>query len=138
MADDEVMVSIVSSLQIIFSDAHKTLNLQPGSPRSISTYNAWLQTCCKDHLQCMRPSDIFRPTRCLEIFKEQGAISIRLNRTPDNSPYAVLSYCWGGDQNVKLVKKNIGRLSAGIDFSDLPATLKDAIKLTSDLHITFL
>ncbi|CAN9167534.1 unnamed protein product [Alternaria alternata] len=51
-------------------------------------------------------------------------------------PYAVLSYCWGGDQLSKTVKSNVEIVSIAI--KDLPQTIHDAILVTRQLKLEYL
>ncbi len=52
--------------------------------------------------------------------------------------YAALSYCWGGDQPVKLTKGTQQELENGIAISELPRTLRDAISVARDLGFNYL
>ncbi|KAF2500437.1 HET-domain-containing protein, partial [Lophium mytilinum] len=52
--------------------------------------------------------------------------------------YAALSYCWGGDQELKATASMIGNLIKGIPFSKLPKTIQDAIRTTWQLSLRLL
>jgi hypothetical protein len=52
--------------------------------------------------------------------------------------YATLSYCWGQENNYKLTVATEGDLVRGIAPSDLPATIRDAVKVTRMLGLTYL
>jgi hypothetical protein len=52
--------------------------------------------------------------------------------------YAALSYCWGGDQSVVLLQRNLQSWFSEIPYSSLPQTIKDAIKITSELSLVYL
>jgi Heterokaryon incompatibility protein (HET) len=52
--------------------------------------------------------------------------------------YTALSYCWGGDQKVKLQKSNLSAWRSDIPFCDLPQTIQDAVTVTTELGIRFL
>jgi hypothetical protein len=52
--------------------------------------------------------------------------------------YAALSYCWGGDQEVKLQKLNLVSWRSKISFDDLPQTIKDAVLVASELGLEYI
>lgn len=52
--------------------------------------------------------------------------------------YAALSYCWGGDQALKLMSHNSTEFSHDLPLNALPATLRDAITICVSLNISFL
>ncbi len=52
--------------------------------------------------------------------------------------YATLSYCWGQGDNFKLTVATEDALRRGIAPGDLPATIRDAIKVTKALGLTYL
>ena len=52
--------------------------------------------------------------------------------------YATLSYCWGGEDNLKTTKGNISIHAAFIAAEDLPKAIFDAATLTNTLGIRFL
>ncbi|KAK1749495.1 heterokaryon incompatibility protein-domain-containing protein [Echria macrotheca] len=41
--------------------------------------------------------------------------------------FMALSYCWGGDQPIKLLRENCSHLKEGIELSKLPQTLQDTV-----------
>ncbi|KAI8308930.1 hypothetical protein K4K61_002208 [Colletotrichum sp. SAR11_59] len=53
----------------------------------------------------------------------------------DPSP---LSYCWGGDQRVKLRQVNMDKWRKGLPYEDLPQTIKDAITVTMNFGVSHL
>ncbi|KAH6988928.1 heterokaryon incompatibility protein-domain-containing protein [Ilyonectria sp. MPI-CAGE-AT-0026] len=87
------------------------------------------------------------PTRLLEI-SSPNADSIRLIEPAKlqsleldhiaNDGFVALSYCWGGDQPVKLTCDTAQTLKNGIATSSLPQTLSDAIKQTSVLVMKYI
>jgi len=54
------------------------------------------------------------------------------------STYATLSYCWGGDQTMKLRTALLSSYSQFLPVNDLPRTLRDAIKIERELDIRYL
>lgn len=50
--------------------------------------------------------------------------------------YASLSYCWGGAQPLQLTHDTLEKLQRGIDTSELPQTLRDAVRTTLTLGLS--
>ncbi|KAK0610027.1 heterokaryon incompatibility protein-domain-containing protein [Bombardia bombarda] len=83
------------------------------------------------------------PTRLISITPHgsDGALRAKLVETTGNdghtdkslmehistAGFMALSYCWGGDQPVKLTKPTYQSLKAGLELSILPQTLQDAV-----------
>lgn len=73
---------------------------------------------------------------------------IRLVELPDLKPsqreeistsgFAALSYCWGGDQAVKLTKDTITRLRRGIATRELPKSLADAVWAAGSIRLSYI
>jgi len=65
---------------------------------------------------------------------------IRLVETKENvkDPYIALSYCWGRSTTVRTVQANMDRMMTGIETTELPKTLQDAVFLTRTLGIRYL
>jgi hypothetical protein len=82
------------------------------------------------------------PTRLLEIghFPDHGQPRLRLceTRGRDFAPYAALSYCWGGDQPTTTSFENISQHLIQINYTKLPATIQDALLITSKLRLRYL
>ena len=117
------------------------INPTPSSPYSLLRYRNWLETCRKTHRKCPKPSG-FVPTRLLELSKTPGgSVEARLCETCENidsEPFVALSYCWGGDQPLKLTTSTRTQLLERIKPEDLPQTLSDAIHITTALRIKYL
>lgn len=62
------------------------------------------------------------------------------NYRPEDRTYIALSYVWGGDQNVKLLKRNKGKFqrSGALSIETIPQTIADAVEITRLLGISFL
>lgn len=52
--------------------------------------------------------------------------------------YAALSYCWGGDQAVKLKDKLVDSWTRGIPYEEFPKTIRDAMWMTMALGLEYL
>jgi len=76
----------------------------------------------------------FKPTRLLKIkrFQLDGTLCVQLYQTygQDVAPYAALSYCWGGNQPIKMTSENICQHLTRLNYTKMPATIRDAITIT--------
>jgi hypothetical protein len=80
------------------------------------------------------------PTRVIEIQRlgDLWNLYVRDTNLCRWEPYAALSYCWGGDQPIKAATKTITNLMQSIEFTALPATLRDAVVATDALGLRYL
>ena len=65
-------------------------------------------------------------------------LGIRARTFPSSSRYAILSYCWGGNQENRLTKERILEYTSGILSTKLPQTIQDAIQVTRSLKLQYL
>ena len=81
----------------------------------------------------------FMPTRLLKIkqFQLYGTLCVQLCQTygQEVAPYAVLSYCWGGNQPIKMTSENICQHLTQLNYTEFPATILDPITITWRLGI---
>jgi hypothetical protein len=76
------------------------------------------------------------PTRLLKVDKSEDSVSLCC--LSEMNPYATLSYCWGGDQPHKLTVARCKEYMRTIDVAKLPASIRDAIKVTARLGLEYL
>jgi hypothetical protein len=76
------------------------------------------------------------PKRLLKIDATSGVV--HLEDSMASHEYALLSYCWGGDQTTKTLKCNLQARKTNIVVESLPQTIRDAIKVTKDLSLEYL
>jgi hypothetical protein len=76
------------------------------------------------------------PKRLLKIEPDSDTIYLLEPTKPHN--YALLSYCWGGDQSTKTTVSNLSSHRRGIRISTLSQTIRDAIDVTKLLEIEYL
>jgi hypothetical protein len=76
------------------------------------------------------------PTRIIKIFDSGKRIEI-VEKNPQ-AAYAALSYCWGGPQRITLSKARVKNGQLSFDTSTLPQTLQDAVRVCSELGLSFL
>jgi hypothetical protein len=77
-----------------------------GSDHHFSMIRNWFEECSTSHWLCPRPINKFMPTRVIEVIKGKTDWRLRLHHSNPSigKPYVALSYCWGGDQVIKLTK----------------------------------
>ncbi|QMW28872.1 hypothetical protein G4B84_004207 [Aspergillus flavus NRRL3357] len=56
----------------------------------------------------------------------------------ERADYVALSYCWGGEKHLLTTQNTIRSHKAGIPWSQIPQTLKDAMQLTLELGVEFI
>lgn len=95
-----------------------------------------MQECLQHHSSCANPLDEFMPTRILEISSSGSSIHIRKDASP--APYAVLSYCWGGPQEITLTKSQVRLSQLSFSTATLPQTFQDAVLVCRELGLKYL
>ncbi|KAK7180548.1 HET domain-containing protein [Paraphaeosphaeria sporulosa] len=118
-------------------------------PRRPSVRKSWyfddsilpefISTCKRDHAVCNISQDHRMPTYLLKIPEDTAPeASIQLVHHAPCVGYAALSYCWGGDQRIKLTVETVAVFTtSGIPCSDLPMTIQDAITTTRKLGLQY-
>jgi len=78
------------------------------------------------------------PTRIISLGPSDS--SIKLWQPPEGArgQYACPSHCWGNHQPLRTIKHNYAFLQAGIPWSDLPKTFREAIQFARTLDIPYL
>lgn len=56
----------------------------------------------------------------------------------DRQGYAIVSYCWGGEQHKRLTKADKDSFEQGFSYLDIPQTLQDAITVTRSLALDYI
>ena len=125
-------------------NAGRFISRRPGvynisSESSFGAIRDWLSTCHTHHRVCNRASDSKMPSYIIEITDTAASDpNLQLISRPSHVDYAALSYCWGGDQPVKVTKVTVKDLARGIPYARLPRTLRDAVTTTRKLGLRFL
>jgi hypothetical protein len=101
----------------------------------------WLTTCSEKHKMCkVRPTDAsWLPTRLLDIGRAGDLL--RVVNTSDEKVegrYMTLSHRWGTRTPLAFTESTKATLQSGFSEDLLPATFRDAIKVTRFLGIRFL
>jgi hypothetical protein len=108
-------------------------NLTPGSNDAATN---WLASCVQGHPDCARVNDVFAPPRLLYVADTGDQVHLVRMDAKKPVPYAVLSYCWGGDQIFKTTKSNVDKIHRAL--KDLPQTIQDAVQVTRQLQLDYL
>ncbi|KAI3321053.1 HET-domain-containing protein [Xylariaceae sp. AK1471] len=109
------------------------------SEQSFARARSWLENCVQNHPQCSRLTRTFTPARLIKILTRQGRRLIHLKESDEAEVrYAALSYCWGGEQDVRTTKQTFPLHCTQISFQDLPRTIQDAVIVTENLGIQYL
>ncbi|KAH6984243.1 heterokaryon incompatibility protein-domain-containing protein [Ilyonectria sp. MPI-CAGE-AT-0026] len=111
-------------------------NLYPASGEAFSLARNWVQECLQHHSSCANPLDEFMPTRILQISSSGSSIHIR--KDASLAPYAVLSYCWGGLQEITLTKSQVRLSQLSFSTAALPQTFQDAVLVCRELGLKYL
>ena len=118
---------------------NRPINTLPRSKESFDLARSWLRTCIMYHPKCQRDidlSDKFMPSRVMKLDATSGVLRIRLVESlPKPEPYATLSYCWGGDQELKTMRDSIESFKIDMPVHELPATIRDAAEVALQLNI---
>ena len=93
-----------------------------------------MHDCLLNHEKRPKPDSSFTPTRFIDVGKEDQESFARLT-SGQNTPYAALSYCWGGPQPVTLNTLTIDGMRHGIAPLALPQTIQDATIVTRKLGL---
>lgn len=113
----------------------------PFSDLSPEVLRDFLPDCRNRHDVCNNSMDARMPTYLVEILDDPTSASdpaLRLVHQPSGVDYAALSYCWGGDQRVKLTLSTIAEFTGAVQYSQLPKTLQDAVITAQMLGLKFL
>ncbi|RTE82737.1 hypothetical protein BHE90_002732 [Fusarium euwallaceae] len=98
---------------------------------------AWIETCSREHKECLVLDPAYRPTRLINIVDADHVRLIISNKEP-SAPYVAFSHCWGKVQNIKLLDGNINQFQAGLLLEQLPNTYQEAIRLCLGLGFYYI
>ncbi|KAK6208521.1 hypothetical protein QIS74_12039 [Colletotrichum tabaci] len=108
----------------------------PASPRSEATMDFMarqVKDCHDNHDKC-KINHEFMPKRLIRLTEKGGHII-----HPDEPvPYIALSYCWGGDKNIRTLRANITAHMDSINLGHLPRCFRDVAVIAPRLGINHL
>lgn len=98
-----------------------------------------VQQCTTQHQSCAIRPTTFMPTRLIYLgtTNEELKICDPISAI-EEVKWAALSHCWGGHQPLKLEQVNLSSFKRRVEFSDLPATFRDAIGIARELGLYYL
>ncbi|OTA98160.1 hypothetical protein M426DRAFT_17692 [Hypoxylon sp. CI-4A] len=129
-AADEDPCSIVTSFRPVEVDVN--------SPAVVTAARRLISTCERAHPACRAKFDSKPPSRVLRVDSAEPRIYLCSDGDFISEGYVALSYCWGGDQPIKLLSSNKVEFERGILSDALPKTLQDAVACTRELGYSYL
>ena len=116
-------------------------NATPSSNEGLGQAATWIRECEANHAySCQNRQPLggaSRPKRLIDV-SDEGRLKLHESLPDDDEPYITLSYCWGGPQQFYLTKGTYKAKIDGFHLSDLPLSLRDAVKVTQTLEIKYL
>ncbi|KAE9366318.1 HET-domain-containing protein, partial [Stipitochalara longipes BDJ] len=98
------------------------------------------QECLNFH-QCSGSVSSAMPTRLVDIGSAAESVPPRLVDTESeliSAPYATLSYCWGGTNQLQLTESSLEEFKLQIPASQLSFTILDAVHVVRQLKLRYL
>jgi hypothetical protein len=115
-----------------------SISVTPGAEESFGFVKEQLSQCASQHPECQVTKTTTAPKRLLHAGSEAEPVHLVQADAEARERYAALSYCWGGDQALKLTKATEASLSRSISWGNLPVLLQDALVVCRRLDIPFL
>lgn len=112
----------------------------PTAPSKIALMKKWLESCTSRslwHASCppRQPTSHMYPTRVISVMPKDVTPKLVTLPVDSKGEYAALSYCWRGPQRHQTTRQNLADYQKALPFSNLPASIFDAISLTRQLDI---
>ncbi|KAF2671523.1 HET-domain-containing protein [Microthyrium microscopicum] len=103
----------------------------------------WLNKCLNNHSSDCKVATVPElPPRVLDVSLAQRTGQVQLYITSEGAVkaanYLALSYCWGQVHSITTTKSTIEDRRKGISMSELPRTIRDAVKVTIELGYQYL
>ncbi|KAI2623079.1 heterokaryon incompatibility protein-domain-containing protein [Hypoxylon sp. NC1633] len=120
----------------------RPIAIDPASDETFSQLRENLNSCLrmeKIHIDCRNTAGSYVPSRLLKLDAcSQDPPKVRLCSPDEPTPYAVLSYCWGGDQTHKTTSMNLAANYISIAWDSLPRTIQDAIQVAVKIGLEYI
>ncbi|OGM51255.1 hypothetical protein ABOM_000023 [Aspergillus bombycis] len=115
-------------------------HVRPTMNTKVAAHKAgqWLRQCTQSHEACSVRGKPYLPKRVVRLASYNVNPVLYETSHGQRADYVALSYCWGGDKNLLTTQDTIRSRKAGILWSDIPQTLKDAMHLTLALGVEFI
>lgn len=98
----------------------------------------WLKQCTDSHQACSKREKPVLPKRVVRLASYNMSPVLYETSHGERADYVALSYCWGGEKHLLTTQNTIRSHKAGIPWSQIPQTLKDAMQLTLELGVEFI
>ncbi|RAQ41706.1 hypothetical protein AFGD_000789 [Aspergillus flavus] len=98
----------------------------------------WLKQCTDSHQACSKREKPVLPKRVVRLVSYNVNPVLYETADGERADYVALSYCWGGEKHLLTTQNTIRSHKAGIPWSPIPQTLKDAMHLTLELGGEFI
>jgi hypothetical protein len=99
----------------------------------------WLRDCCGQRSQeRSRAAGVYNttfPKRLIKIGSDTESLRLIAPNQDTAYNYALLSYCWGGDQAGKTLRSNLPLYETSIPTQSFSASIRDAIAITRILGL---
>ncbi|KAK5128949.1 hypothetical protein LTR85_000282 [Meristemomyces frigidus] len=126
-----------SNVQLEQGLRHSAVERKSRSKKLTDKVSGWIDDCNRLHAACTRHTEgAILPRRLLDVRSQR--VKVVDGSTFTNISYLALSYCWGGDQDVKLTFQREQSLRDGLDRRDFAETIQDAIWLCQMLRIDYM
>ena len=111
----------------------------PLAPEVIARILRWKRTCERTHKTCGTNTDPALPSRVLDVSGLESLNEVVLVETNGRlGKYLALSHCWGGTSQFRTLRHNLEDRKKGFAVNNIPATFRDAIRLTRLLGFQYL
>lgn len=122
---------------------------EQGGETQVLLLKEWL-TNCNDSHHCApdetKQSETKLPTRVIHVTGTESQFSLRLIQSTDEDSlktgrYLALSHCWGSMNDSSrycTYKSNVAARKQRLEYSDLPQTFQDAVRITLALNVPYL
>ncbi|KAH7313214.1 heterokaryon incompatibility protein-domain-containing protein [Rhexocercosporidium sp. MPI-PUGE-AT-0058] len=107
----------------------------------IESIKRQMDECLEAHgSSCPSKFDVGLPPRVIDVNSDVNSqrLSLHVRKSRERSQYAALSYCWGDPPHSFLTTTDRIRDPSQRDWSQLPATIQDAIWVTRALGLRYL
>ncbi|KAI0179667.1 heterokaryon incompatibility protein-domain-containing protein [Hypoxylon sp. FL1284] len=120
----------------------RPIAIDPASKETFAKLRENLESCLRTegiHTSCKDTVGSYVPSRLLKLeASSQGPPKVQLCSPDEPKRYAVLSYCWGGDQAHKTTSATLTANYVDIRWDSLPLSIQDAIKVTLNIDLEYI
>ena len=122
-----------------FPPVYKVVAQDPSSESSSKTAHAWLRNCLETHESCNESTNSNPPKRLIRVGNDdQDPVLVETASIAQQTRWAALSYCWGGEPSKKLGMKTMSELQNGVALNEFDPAIRDAILVTRALGLVYI